>query len=81
MLLSWVAGIVVGILLGLLVPSVLRSKRPLWLSAIIGLVGALLGRLAFSSLPIVHPRFVGAIIGGLIFTLIWAAVTRGAPSK
>ena len=76
MLLSWIAGVIVGIVIGLVMHFAVGGRRSAALSALAGLVGAIAGRSILGhSLPW-HPHFIGGIIGAIVLALVWVFATR-----
>jgi uncharacterized membrane protein YeaQ/YmgE (transglycosylase-associated protein family) len=80
MIVSWVASAAVGIVIGAIAhfAGALAGTRAWWQSLLVGVVGAVAGRLALGSLGIWHPHLVGAIVGGIVLAAIWVASARAA---
>ncbi|MFI1967524.1 GlsB/YeaQ/YmgE family stress response membrane protein [Streptomyces cinnamoneus] len=55
---NWLWAIIVGLVLGLIAKAILPGKQqvPLWLTIILGLIGALLGNWAASALGVEHTK-------------------------
>ena len=83
---NWAATLAVGIALGLgaracLCPGRIR-KGPWWVAAVVGLGGALIGRLVLDvALFGWHSRFWGGVFGALVVSLVWSAIARMAPAE
>jgi len=76
-----IAWIVIGLLAGWLAAKVTDSPRGLIRNLVVGLIGSVLGGFLATKLNIqVVPDFWGelitAIIGAVIFLLIWQAIRR-----
>ena len=50
------------------------------LSALAGVVGAVVGRTILGHSFHWHPNFVGSLIGAIVLALIWVFATRGGAS-
>jgi uncharacterized membrane protein YeaQ/YmgE (transglycosylase-associated protein family) len=84
MTLSWIAGIVVGIVVGAVVHTIagVGSKAPIWGTVIAGLIGAIAGRFVLASALSWHPHALGAILGAVVLSAIWAVAMRArGPAK
>ena len=73
--------IIIGLIAGWLATQILGGRGGgLLHNLAIGLVGAIVGGLIFSSLAIVPTGFLGALVsatvGAVIFLLIWRAIRR-----
>ena len=80
-MISWLVAVIIGIVVGLLVHSVGGGGKTLALSALAGLVGAVLGRILLGhSLPW-HPHTLSAALGAVVLSIIWVAATRRASPK
>ncbi|MGO1544142.1 MAG: GlsB/YeaQ/YmgE family stress response membrane protein [Gulosibacter sp.] len=92
MSLSWISWIIIGLVVGLIAQAVTKDKRrhPLWLTAILGIVGGIVG--GWIGGLVVGPEALSgffniwvwlfAFVGALIVTAIYEAITRGgAKSK
>jgi uncharacterized membrane protein YeaQ/YmgE (transglycosylase-associated protein family) len=75
-----IAWIVIGLIAGWLAKQVLGGPGGILHNLAVGLVGAIVGGLIFSSLHIVPEGFVGALVsatvGAIVFLLIWRAIKR-----
>ncbi len=72
---AWLAALVAGVIVGVVIHYLIAARRrsPWWTSALAGLVGAVLGRMLLSfSFLAWHPHFLGAVLGALVLSLIWA---------
>jgi uncharacterized membrane protein YeaQ/YmgE (transglycosylase-associated protein family) len=77
MALSWLAGLVVGIVIGLIAHFAAGGGSKRWAGgAVAGLVGAVLGRLLLGSKMAWHPHLIGAVIGAVVVSVIWAFIAR-----
>lgn len=76
-ILAW---IVIGLIAGWLATQILGGRGGLLYNLAVGLVGAIVGGLIFSSLHIMAEGFIGALvsatIGAVVFLLIWRAIKR-----
>ena len=76
---AWLGTLAAGLIVsfGLRALAGARSRSPWWAVAVVGLVGAALGRvlLRFSFLGW-HPAFCGGVVGALVLSAIWLAVMR-----
>ncbi|MEU7136967.1 GlsB/YeaQ/YmgE family stress response membrane protein [Streptomyces sp. NPDC046261] len=89
---NWLWAIVVGLVLGLIAKAILPGKQqvPLWLTIILGLIGALLGNWAASALGVEHTKgvdwvrhllqLVGAVIVVAIGDRLWVGM-RGSKRR
>jgi len=69
------AGLIIGIVLRALAGTRVRSAW--WAAALVGLVGAAIGRVLLNFAFFTwHPRFSGGVVGALILSAVWLAVTR-----
>ena len=80
----WAATLAVGIALGLVTRACLcigGGKGVWWAAALVGLVGATIGRLAVDvALLNWHSPFLGGVFGALFLSLLWSGAMRfGAP--
>jgi uncharacterized membrane protein YeaQ/YmgE (transglycosylase-associated protein family) len=76
-----IAWIVIGLIAGWLASVILGGRGGgLLHNLAVGLVGAIIGGLIFSSMAIVPTGFLGALvsatIGALVILLIWRAIRR-----
>jgi uncharacterized membrane protein YeaQ/YmgE (transglycosylase-associated protein family) len=75
-----IAWIVVGLIAGWLAKEVLGGPGGILHNLAVGLVGAIVGGLIFSSLHIMAEGFVGALVsatvGAVVFLLIWRAIKK-----
>jgi uncharacterized membrane protein YeaQ/YmgE (transglycosylase-associated protein family) len=76
-----IAWIIIGLIAGWLATQIVRGRGGRLLHNLaIGLVGAIIGGLIFSSLAIVPTGFVGALvsatIGAIVFLVVWRALRR-----
>jgi uncharacterized membrane protein YeaQ/YmgE (transglycosylase-associated protein family) len=76
-----IAWIIIGLIAGWLATQIVRGRGGQLLHNLaIGLVGAIIGGLIFSSLAIVPTGFVGALvsatIGAIVFLVVWRALRR-----
>ncbi|NLT26135.1 MAG: GlsB/YeaQ/YmgE family stress response membrane protein [Microbacteriaceae bacterium] len=88
--LSWISWIIIGLVVGLIAQAITKDKRrhPLWLTIILGIIGGVLGgwlggllfNLDLSGFfnPLV---WLFALIGAVIVTAIYEAITRGGAKK
>ena len=73
--------IIIGLIAGWLAMQILGGRAGgLLRNLAVGLVGAIIGGLIFSSLAIVPVGFLGALViatlGAMVFLLIWRALRR-----
>jgi uncharacterized membrane protein YeaQ/YmgE (transglycosylase-associated protein family) len=72
--------IIVGLIAGWLAKEILGGPGGIFHNLAVGLIGAIVGGLIFSSLHIVAEGFIGALVsatvGAVVFLLIWRAVRR-----
>jgi uncharacterized membrane protein YeaQ/YmgE (transglycosylase-associated protein family) len=72
--------IIIGLIAGWLATQILGGRGGLLHNLAVGLVGAIVGGLIFSSLHIIPEGFVGALVsatvGAVVFLLIWRAIRR-----
>ena len=78
---SWLIAVVIGIVVGVIVHLVIRGGKIPALSALVGLIGAVLGRLLLSHSLKWHPHTFSATIGALVLAVIWCVATRGKARK
>jgi uncharacterized membrane protein YeaQ/YmgE (transglycosylase-associated protein family) len=75
-----IAWIIIGLIAGWLAKQVLGGPGGMLHNLAVGLVGAIVGGLIFSSLHIVPEGFVGALVsatvGAIVFLLIWRAIKK-----
>ena len=81
MTLSWVVAIIAGIAIGLAVHSAVGGRRSAALSALAGLVGAVVGRTILGHSFHWHPHFLGSLIGAIVLAIIWVFATRGGAPR
>ncbi len=74
---SWLAAVVIGLVVGVLVQLVIRGGESPALSAVVGLIGAVLGRHFLSHSLKWHPHALAAVIGALVLSLLWCLAVRG----
>jgi uncharacterized membrane protein YeaQ/YmgE (transglycosylase-associated protein family) len=72
--------IIIGLIAGWLATQILGGRGGLLYNLAVGLVGAIVGGLIFSSLHIIPEGFVGALVsatvGAVVFLLIWRGIRR-----
>ncbi|MEV5242661.1 GlsB/YeaQ/YmgE family stress response membrane protein [Streptomyces cinnamoneus] len=86
---NWLWAIVVGLVLGLIAKAILPGKQqvPLWLTIILGMIGALLGNWAASALGVEHTKGIDWIrhllqlAGAVILVAIGNRLWVGARGK
>jgi uncharacterized membrane protein YeaQ/YmgE (transglycosylase-associated protein family) len=75
-----IAWIVIGLIAGWLATQILGGRGGLLHNLAVGLVGAIVGGLIFSSLHIMAEGFIGALVsatlGAVVFLLIWRAIRK-----
>ncbi|KOG51711.1 GlsB/YeaQ/YmgE family stress response membrane protein [Streptomyces varsoviensis] len=86
---SWLWAIIVGLVLGLIAKAILPGKQqiPLWLTAVCGILGSVLGNWAATGLGVNDTRgidwtrhllqLVGAVVIVAVGDRLWAAVRGG----
>jgi uncharacterized membrane protein YeaQ/YmgE (transglycosylase-associated protein family) len=76
---AWLSTLAAGLIASLVLRVVAgrRSRSPWWTVAVVGLVGAALGRvLLHFSFFVWHPAFCGGVVGAFILSAIWLAIMR-----
>ena len=74
---SWLATLAAGLLVALVLRLVAgpRSRSPWWAAALVGLVGAAIGRVLLNvALFTWHPSFSGGVGGALVLSAAWLAI-------
>lgn len=88
MSLSWISWIIIGLIVGLIAQAITKDKRkhPLWLTAILGILGGIVGGW-IGGLIVGSEALQGffniwvwifALVGAVIVTAIYEAITRGS---
>ena len=89
--LSWISWIIIGLIVGLIAQAITKDKRkhPLWLTIILGIVGGIIGGF-IGGFIVGHDALSGffniwvwlfALLGAVIVTAIYEAVTRGSARR
>ena len=89
--LGWISWIIIGLVVGLIAQAITKDKRkhPLWLTIILGILGGILGGwiggfiVGADALKGFFNIWVWlfALVGAVIVTAIYEAVTRGGARK
>lgn len=84
MITSWILLLVVGLIAGWLAEQITKSSMGLGMNLIVGVIGALIGRVIFAILGLATTNIIGAIIaatlGAVVLLLVANAVRKRRPA-
>lgn len=81
MLLSWISFLIVGLVAGWLAEQITKSSMGLGMNLLVGVVGALIGRVIFALLGLAATNIIGAIVAATIGAVVLLLVVQAVRKK
>ncbi|MFN3597147.1 MAG: GlsB/YeaQ/YmgE family stress response membrane protein [Rubricoccaceae bacterium] len=81
MLLSWISFLIVGLVAGWLAEQITKSSMGLGMNLLVGVIGALIGRVIFALLGLAPTNIIGAIVAATLGAVVLLLVAQAVRKK